>query len=127
MSASHRIRNLAIGLAALPLLAVAWSMDSAPVKAEASAPQAQVGVEDGLRIVAMRRITEAQYRNAIADIFGPDIKVAGRFEPIVRPAHELIASGASDAAISPSGFEQFDAIARVVSAQVFDETHRGQF
>lgn len=127
MSASQCIRNAAIGLAALPLLGLAWSMDSAPVKAQANAPQAQVPAEDGLHIVAMRRITEAQYRNAIADVFGPDIKVAGRFEPIVRPAHELIASGASDAAISPSGFEQFDAIARVISAQVFDEAHRGQF
>lgn len=128
MSARHKIWNLAIGLAALPLLGLAWSMDSAPVNAEANAPQAALpAAEDGLRIVAMRRITEAQYRNAIADIFGPDIKVAGRFEPIVRPAHELIASGASNAAISPSGFEQFDAIARVISAQVFDEAHRGQF
>ncbi len=78
-------------------------------------------------IVAMRRLTEAQYRNTIADIFGPDIRVAGRFEPIVRPAHELIASGARDASISPAGLEQFDAMARVIAAQVFDEAHRGQF
>ncbi|MEO7248312.1 MAG: DUF1588 domain-containing protein [Novosphingobium sp.] len=80
-----------------------------------------------LRIVAMRRITEAQYRNSIADIFGLDIRVAGRFEPIVRPAHELISSGASDAAISPTGIENFDAMARVIAGQVFDEKHRGQF
>ena len=82
---------------------------------------------NALQIVAMRRITEAQYRNTIADIFGPDIKVAGRFEPIVRPAHELIASGASDAAISPTGIENFDAMARVIAAQIFAEKHRGQF
>lgn len=126
MSASHRIRNLAIALAALPLLGLAWSMDAAPVKAQANAPHAEPRA-DGLRIVAMRRLTEAQYRNAIADIFGPDIKVAGRFEPIVRPAHELIASGARLASISPAGFEQFDSMARVIAAQVFDEAHRGQF
>ncbi len=94
---------------------------SAPVSAQASS------AASSLRIVAMRRITEAQYRNTIADIFGPDIRVAGRFEPIVRPVHELIASGASDAAISPTGLENFDAMARVISAQVFDEKHRGQF
>jgi hypothetical protein len=29
------------------------------------------------QITAMRRLSEAQYRNSIADIFGPDIKVAG--------------------------------------------------
>ena len=34
------------------------------------------------QVAGMRRLTEAQYRNSIADIFGPDIKVAGRFEPI---------------------------------------------
>ncbi|MDM7929657.1 DUF1588 domain-containing protein [Blastomonas fulva] len=82
---------------------------------------------EGPRIVGMRRLTEAQYRNTIADIFGPDIRVAGRFEPIVRPAHELIASGASDASISPAGLEQFDAIGRGIAAQVFDAAHSPQF
>lgn len=79
------------------------------------------------RIVGMRRISEAQYRNSIADIFGPDIRVAGRFEPIVRPVHELIASGARAAAISPTGLENFDAMARVIAAQVFDASHTAQF
>lgn len=89
-----------------------------------AAPQADVATP---RIVGLRRLTEAQYRNSIADIFGPEISVAGRFEPIVRPAHELIASGAREAAISPSGLEQFDAIGRGVAAQVFGEAHRRQF
>jgi hypothetical protein len=86
------------------------------------APLAQTG-----QVVAMRRLTEAQYRNAIADIFGPDITVAGRFEPIVRPVHELIAHGARDASISPAGFEQFDAMARGIAGQVFSAQHRAQF
>jgi hypothetical protein len=81
----------------------------------------------GQQIVAMRRLTEAQYRNAVADIFGPDIKVAGRFEPIVRPAHQLIATGATSASISPAGLEQFDAMARGIAGQVFDEAHRPTF
>ncbi len=79
------------------------------------------------QIVAMRRLTEAQYRNSIADIFGPDIMVAGRFEPIVRPQHQLIATGAAGATISPAGLEQFDAMARNIAAQVFDEKHRAAF
>lgn len=79
------------------------------------------------QIVAMRRLTEAQYRMSIADIFGPDIRVAGRFEPIVRPQHQLIATGASSATISPAGLEQFDAMARNIAAQVFDEKHRAAF
>ncbi len=43
------------------------------------------GGEDGLDAaggpIAMRRLTEAQYRQTIADVFGSDIKVVGRFEP----------------------------------------------
>ncbi|MDE2301656.1 MAG: DUF1592 domain-containing protein [Sphingomonadales bacterium] len=81
----------------------------------------------GPRITGLRRLTEAQYRNTIADIFGPDIRVAGRFEPIVRPVHELIASGARDSSVSPSGLEQLDAIGRGVAAQVFDDKHRALF
>lgn len=78
------------------------------------------------RIAGMRRITELQYRNIIADVFGPDIKVAGRFEPIVRPQHQLIATGAGSSTISPSGLEQFDAIARGIASQVFAPARRAQ-
>ena len=113
----------AVLLAASASAAVVVLNGATPSSAQLSSPTPA----NPLQIVAMRRITEAQYRNTIADIFGPDIKVAGRFEPIVRPAHELIASGASDAAISPTGIENFDAMARVIAAQVFDEKHRGQF
>ena len=79
------------------------------------------------QVVGMRRLTEAQYRNSIADIFGDDIRVAGRFEPIVRPAHHLIASGATGSTISPAGLEQFDATARAIADQVFDDTRRATF
>jgi hypothetical protein len=79
------------------------------------------------QIVGMRRLTEIQYRNTISDIFGPDITVAGRFEPIVRPVQHLLATGASAAAISPVGLEQFDGLARTIAAQVFDEAHRDTF
>lgn len=124
MKSLKRTGLIALGLAALPALAFGWAAFSpAPGEAQASSS----GAPAAGQITAMRRITEAQYRNTIADIFGPDVRVAGRFEPIVRPAHELIASGASDAAISPSGLENFDAMARVIAAQVFDESHRNQF
>lgn len=102
---------LASGLAPLPRPAVA----------------AEPGAASSMRIVAMRRLTEAQYRNTIADVFGPDIRVAGRFEPIVRPAHEMIARGAREASISPTGLENFDAMARIVAGQVFDVARRDQF
>ena len=129
---SLRTRPFVLGLAALPALALGWAvLPSSPTlsvgaPAHADARTALAAPLD-VQIVGMRRLTEAQYRNAIADIFGPDIRVAGRFEPIVRPAHELIASGARSASISPAGLEQFDAIGRVIAAQVFDEKHRDQF
>jgi hypothetical protein len=93
----------------------------------ASARVAPTRTAQARQVMGMRRITEAQYRNTIADIFGRDIKVAGRFEPIVRPAQHLLSTGANGAAVSPVGFEQFDALARGIAEQVFDEAHRDAF
>ena len=72
----------------------------------------------------MRRLTDEQYRNAIADIFGEDIEYAGRFDPVLRPRHGLQIQGVSQIAVSPAGFEQYDKMARVIAAQVVDERHR---
>ncbi|MBM3514073.1 MAG: DUF1592 domain-containing protein [Alphaproteobacteria bacterium] len=75
----------------------------------------------------MRRLTEEQYRNAIADIFGADIEVAGRFDPIVRPAHGLLAAGTSEISVSPAGFEQAYTMANSIAGQVLDAGHRDAF
>lgn len=120
-----RHASLALGLACVAAVGTAWA--GFPLNAAPAGPRASSQADAAGRIVGMRRLAEAQYRNAIADIFGTDIRVAGRFEPIVRPAHELIASGARAASISPAGLEQFDAMARQIAAQVFDPAHRGQF
>ena len=56
---------------------------------------------------AMRRLTEGQYRNAIADIFGPDIQFAGRMDPLVRPPHGLQVAGVSQISVSAAGLEQY--------------------
>lgn len=118
-------RKLRIGaVAALALGVAGIAIADGPSYARDENPAA---VGETRHIVALRRLTEAQYRNSIADIFGPDIQPAGRFEPIVRVAHRLIASGARTAAISPTGLEQFESMARVVSGQVFDERHRSTF
>ena len=75
----------------------------------------------------MRRLTEAQYRNAIADIFGPDIQFAGRMDPLVRPPHGLQVSGVSQISVSAAGLEQYARMARAIASQVVDEQHRGTF
>jgi hypothetical protein len=116
-----------LGVVAASALLLGSASDASRPNKSVSAPPANILVGEVGQIVAMRRLTEAQYRNTIADIFGPGINVAGRFEPMVRPAHEMIASGASAAAISPAGIEQFDAMARVIAAQVFNEQNRSQF
>ena len=71
----------------------------------------------------VRRLTEEQYRQVIADLFGKDIKVAGHFDPLNR-TDGLLEIGASRAAITSSAFEQYDLIARQVAAQVVDADHR---
>jgi hypothetical protein len=120
------LRNLAAGVVS----AVALSLSLAGCADQGgSRPTAAVAPKPGssASVVGLRRLTEDQYRNSVADIFGPDIKVVGRFEPILRPPHQLVAVGATNAAITPTGFEQFDFMARSIASQVFDEKHRAAF
>jgi len=74
-------------------------------------------------MVATRRVTESQYRHTIADLFGADIVVNGRFEP-ERRDHLLLAVGAGDLSISGAGFDQYYVMAKSISDQAFDEKHR---
>ena len=73
----------------------------------------------------IQRLSEAQYRHIIADVFGDDIRIAGRFEPMVR-RDGLIQVGAGAATVTPAGFEQFDTMARTIAAQVFEPGHRAR-
>ena len=59
------------GLALLGLVAAVTLSACGEPKTAGGAPEA-------------RRLSEAQYRHAVADVFGADIKVAGRFEPAER-------------------------------------------
>ena len=100
-------RFLLAAAAALAGLGIVSSTASFGVPSGESAPQPTV-----------RRLTEAQYRAAIAEAFGNDIEVVGRFEPDMRVGG-LAAVGASSISITPGGFEQYDAIARHIAEQVF--------
>ncbi len=73
--------------------------------------------------LTIRRLTEAQYRNIIADVFGTQIVVAGRFDPIVR-TEGLLAIGAGRATITPSGIERFAALAHTIAEQVVSPDNR---
>ena len=74
----------------------------------------------------LRRLTEQQYRNVIADLFGPHIVVAGTFYPIQRN-DGLIAIGAGDATVSALSFEKYEKLAHSIAEQVVDEGNRGLY
>ena len=71
----------------------------------------------------LRRLTQAQYQHVIADVFGSDITIGGRFEPDLRDGG-LIEVGAGKVSVPASGLEQYGKMARSVSTQVFDKAHR---
>ncbi len=73
--------------------------------------------------VSLRRLTEPEYRQIIADVFGTTIKVPGRFQPDER-SNGLIAVGTSRESVAGTGLEEYDLTARGIAAQVVDETHR---
>ena len=103
---------------ALFVLAAVLADGGFGVAATAGAPQ-QVTI--GPIKVAVRRITESQYRHAIADIFGPDIKINSRFEP-ERRDDGLLAVGNSDLSLTSSGFEQYFALAASLAAQALSDS-----
>src|SRR6185503_18215046 len=76
-------------------------------------------------IVGLRRLSEQEYRNSIADIFGKDIAVQGMFEPQIR-INGLVATSTTVLSVTPSGFESFSKMADSIAIQVTDEKHRGK-
>ena len=73
--------------------------------------------------VAVRRLTESQYRHAVADVFGPQVKVEARFEPEKRE-EGLLAIGSSQLSLTSSGLEQYFALAGAISKQVLGSEQR---
>ena len=73
----------------------------------------------------VRLLTESQYRNIIADVFGRQIEVAGRFDPVVR-TEGLLAVGAGLATVTPSGVERYVALARSIAQQVVAAQNRSE-
>ncbi|MDB5424102.1 MAG: hypothetical protein JWQ29_1518 [Phenylobacterium sp.] len=65
----------------------------------------------------LRLISQAQYANTIASIFGPDIKVASRF-PTVPRIKGLLALGQAKTGVTASAVEQFHQNAYAVAVQV---------
>ena len=83
-----------------------------PAEPEIAAPQPD-----------MRRLTDRQYHNVIADLFGSDIEVGGRTDPLIR-TDGLLAVGARTARITPAGSEQYYLLAKSIAAQVTHPSRR---
>lgn len=73
--------------------------------------------------VAVRRLTESEYRHTIADVFGPDIKIEARFEPEKRE-EGLLAIGSGMLSLTSAGFEQYFTLANDIATQVLSEEMR---
>jgi hypothetical protein len=74
-------------------------------------------------VVSLRRLTEQEYRNSIADIFGKEIEVRGSFEPTKRTGG-LEATSTALLSVTPVGFESFNKMANDIAAQVTAEKYR---
>jgi hypothetical protein len=117
MSLKYRFRSTASLLAAVALCGAVTSTGSDTVRAAAES------VAPAGNGVVVRRLSQEQYHTIIADVFGPGMKIGGRFEPVPRE-EGLLAVGAARVGLTTSGFEQYDAMARTVAAQVVDPVHR---
>jgi len=84
-----------------------------------------VWAADNSHVASLRRLSEQEYRNSIADIFGKDIAVQGMFEPQVRMGG-LVATSTAVLSVTPAGFESFSKMADSIATQVTDEKHRGK-
>ena len=71
----------------------------------------------------MRRLTQEQYSNIVADLFGDHIVVGGQFDPLPR-TDGLMAIGAPMARVTPAGFERFYELGRSIAAQVIAPDNR---
>ncbi|WP_035661648.1 DUF1592 domain-containing protein [Bradyrhizobium sp. Ec3.3] len=110
-----RIRSLAISLSSLTVLA------SGATAADVTSARSGANSE----VVSMRRLTHAEYRNSIADIFGTEIEVRGFFEPTIRIGG-LQAASTSVLSVTPVGFESFTKLADSIAIQVTGEKYRAK-
>src|SRR5882757_168988 len=88
-----------------------------------SAASAMAGPKS--EVVSLRRLTQGEYRNSIADIFGPEIEVRGVFEPD-RRVGGLLAASTAVLSVTPVGFESFTKMADSIADQVTAEKYRAK-
>jgi hypothetical protein len=108
----RRMRKLLTSVAFLTLV-----LSGGQAAFAASAPESYVA--------SLRRLTEQEYRNSIADIFGKEIEVRGVFEPTIRTGG-LEAASTATLSVTPAGFESFTKMADTIAAQVTADKYRAK-
>jgi hypothetical protein len=116
-------RKLSVVCALASVVVFAGCSQDAEQKATATQESGSTVVGDPSDL---RRLTADQYRNIIADVFGSDIDIGGRFEPGLREGG-LIEVGASNVSITTTGYEQYDKMAQTIASQVLGEKRRDMF
>ena len=111
-AAGSALGFMSVGTLSIPVLAQTPPVLKEAAKAEPFA-------------MAVRRVTESQYRNVIRDTFGPGVLLNARFEPQLREAG-LQSIGNAQLSITTSGFEQYFSLAKSVAAQVVSEKKRAE-
>ncbi len=96
---------------------VAVAATTVAVASEAAGPAVAAGP------AMLRRLSPDQYKQTVADIFGSDITIGGRFAPEIRESG-LLAVGAGNESITGDELDQYHAMAQSIAAQVVDPSHR---
>jgi len=118
------LRTLSLGALIALLALVACSSDGPkkPVSSSTSASPSEPGVPPPAP--TLRLLSQSEYANSIARVFGADIIVKIRFAPVNR-VDGLLSVGRSSAVVTPGALDPLDASARSIAAQVVDPAHRG--
>ncbi len=113
MKTLRRLRPVWWVLGAAAVMGLSASSMAAPaVTSSADAPRGKV-----------HRLTSTQYAAVIADLFGANINIGGRFEPDQR-VDGLIAVGSGQVSVSSAGLDQYDSMARSIASQVLAPENR---
>jgi Protein of unknown function (DUF1588)/Protein of unknown function (DUF1592)/Protein of unknown function (DUF1585)/Protein of unknown function (DUF1595) len=106
-----------VGLSSALFLCAAMS------RADSPPPAVPVEASDAASTARVRLISQEQYANSLAYIFGPDIKVAAHFAPF-RRTDGLLEVGASSAGVTQGQMQEFQRTAGALAEQVVSLEHR---
>ena len=96
------------------------TQDTAKAGPKIDAPLVAVGSEYAGTPARVRRMSEEQFENTIAYVFGSDIRVGAPFAPL-RRTEGLLASGAAAAGVTLGELQQIQRAAASIASQVVDK------